>query len=127
MGIDVGVKVIRNKELLRTIQSNHPDGIYSATDFILRIKSGDTFFSTKYSSLVQNLPYKLIETGKYTGTASELKNSYTYIAKSERKTKNGFVDDFFWGGDAIFTNKDDMTAYQKDLEQNRGKLGWERI
>ena len=126
MGVGVGTTVIRNKELLRTIQSNHPDGIYSTADFLSRIKSGDTFFSTKYGSL-GNLPYKLVKTEKYTGTATELKNSYTYIATSERRTKNGFVDDFFWGDDAIFTDKNAMIAYQAGIRANEHKLDREAI
>jgi hypothetical protein len=137
MGISVGAKVIRNKELLKTIQSHHLGGIYSTANFLTKIEEGDTFFFTRHP----DLSYVLKKTAPYLGKSSGLEESYTYcaiaksytycaIAKSKshlNQKKEGFINDFFWGGDAIFTNKDDMAAYKTDLAQNSKNLDWEDI
>jgi len=129
MGIGVGTKVIRNKKLLKTIQSRHPGGIYSTADFLSKIREGGTFFFTRYP----DSSYVLGKTAPYLGESSELKGFFTYnaVIKTEHHyssgDKNGFIEDFFYGGDAIFTSKDDMTSYRNDLTQNRRNLNWEEI
>ncbi len=127
MGIHVGAKVIRNKELLKTIQSRHLGGIYSTADFLSKISEGEIFFFTRYP----DSSYLLKKTTPYLGESAELKGHYTYHAIEQENhltpKREGFIEDFFFCGDAIFTSKDDMIMYQTDLMQNREKLDWEDI
>jgi hypothetical protein len=128
MGIGVGVRVIRNREFLKTIQSRHP-GIYSQEEFLLRIKNGATFFSTKGSGdyYYPDKPRVLISTEKYSGTIESLKASYTYVTETDNNQDKGFISYFFHGGGAIFLSENDMKKYQEDMIIHSGSLRWEAI
>lgn len=122
MGINVGDSIIRNHDILKIIRDRHPNGIYSTQEFLSRIKKNISFFSTKFpASLV------LVKTEKYKDNSPGLSDAYTYVAKVGTEKKEGFVNDFFWGGNAIFTDNADMITYQEDLNRNRGNLDWETI
>ena len=121
MGIGVGILVIRNHDRLKEIQSQHPKGVYSQEEFLSRIHKGDVFFSTKDSDYHGYEPRVLVSTEEHS------QGLYRYTAKVHAQTQGGFVADFFWSGDAVFTDKDAMLAYQADLRVHYAELDREAI
>jgi hypothetical protein len=122
----IGMPMIPASPLLDEIRSRHPNGIYTANDFIDQVKPGNIFYAVQaspYSGVTStevrdNLYCRktLVLIQEYSGSVKELKGQMVYTILHDRSFH--FLSSLFNPGNACFVNAEHAESYRIDLRKN---------
>jgi len=117
----LGMRIIINHELLKSIKKTHSSGIYSADMFLSRVKIGETYFTiNEGEGGIGPIfgPYKLINVDLKMYESECLDENMPRLYKESK----GFIKDLFWGAKACFKDRKEAERYRLSLMSNEGKI-----